>query len=51
MPDMNYEFEQFFNRDGFNRSLGHFKAVSNLLEDFEDQDHLMMHIKGIPHEY
>lgn len=21
------------------------------LEDFEDQDHLMMHIKGIPHEY
>ena len=40
MPDMNYEFEQFFNRDGFNRSLGHFKAVSNLLEDFEDHYNL-----------
>jgi len=29
------------------------KADANYgwLEDFEDQDHLMMHIKGIPHEY
>ena len=35
MPETNYEFEQFFDRDGFNKSLSHFQAVSGLLEDFE----------------
>ena len=40
MPETNYDFEQFFDREGFNRSLGHFKAVSNLLGDFEDHYNL-----------
>ncbi|MBN1686395.1 MAG: hypothetical protein JW852_07050 [Spirochaetales bacterium] len=40
MPESNYEFEQFFNRDGFNKSLGHFKAVSGLLADFEGRFNL-----------
>lgn len=40
MPETNYEFEQFFDRDGFNKSLSHFQAVSGLLEDFEDRFNL-----------
>ena len=36
MPEMSYEYERFCNRDGFNRSLGHFQAVSALIDDFED---------------
>jgi hypothetical protein len=35
MPATIYEFEQFFDREGFNKSLSHFQAVSGLLEDFE----------------
>ncbi len=37
---MNYEFEQFFNKEGFNKSLGHFQAVSGLLDDFESKYNL-----------
>jgi hypothetical protein len=40
MPETTYDFEKFFNRDGFNRSLGHFQAVSNLLGDFESRYNL-----------
>jgi hypothetical protein len=40
MPVTNYEFEQFFDRDGFNKSLSHFQAVSGLLEDFESRYNL-----------
>lgn len=36
MPEMSFEYERFCNRDGFNRSLGHFQAVSALIDDFED---------------
>ena len=35
MPESMYEFEQFFDREGFNKSLSHFKTVSGLLNDFE----------------
>ena len=35
MSDVTYEFERFSSREGFNRSLTHFKAVSSLLSDFE----------------
>ncbi len=35
MGDMTYEFERFSSREGFNRSLSHFKTVSSLLSDFE----------------
>jgi len=40
MPESNYEFEQFFNREGFNNSLAHFKTVSGLLGDFESRYNL-----------
>ena len=40
MPETKYEFEQFFNKDGFNKSLGHFQAVSGLLADFESRYNL-----------
>ncbi len=36
MAESLYEFERFFNREGFNRALSHFQAVSSLLDDFED---------------
>jgi len=36
MAESQYEFERFFDREGFNRSLSHFQAVSLLLDDFED---------------
>jgi hypothetical protein len=36
MAESQYEFERFYNREGFNRSLNHFQAVSSLLADFED---------------
>jgi len=35
MSDPSYEFERFSSREGFNRSLAHFKVVSSLLSDFE----------------
>ncbi len=31
-----YDFERFSTKDGFNSSLGHFQAVSELLGDFQD---------------
>ena len=40
MAESNYDFEQFFDREGFNKSLTHFQAVSSLLEDFEDEYNL-----------
>ena len=40
MPEPSYEFERFFNRQGFNRSLGHFQAVSGLLGDLEEKYNL-----------
>ena len=40
MSDMSYEFERFSSRDGFNRSLSHFKTVSSLLGDFEHSTNL-----------
>ena len=40
MAESQYEFERFFDREGFNRSLSHFQAVSSLLEDFEDEYNL-----------
>lgn len=40
MPASNYEFEQFFDREGFNKSLEHFKTVSALLDDFESRYNL-----------
>lgn len=40
MSDMSYEFERFSSREGFNRSLMHFKTVSSLLGDFERSTNL-----------
>jgi hypothetical protein len=40
MAESGFEFERFFNRDGFNRSLSHFQTVSSLLEDFEAGENL-----------
>ena len=36
----NYEFEVFSSKEGFNRSLSHFQAVSDVLGDLEDYDNL-----------
>ncbi|RKX79873.1 MAG: hypothetical protein DRP87_01450 [Spirochaetes bacterium] len=36
MDNTIYQFERLSTREGFNRSLSHFKAVSALLDDFED---------------
>lgn len=35
MSEASYEFERFSDREGFNRSLDHFKTVSSLLDDVE----------------
>ncbi len=35
MSEISYEFERFSSREGFNRSLMHFKAVSGMLGEFE----------------
>ena len=40
MSDMSYEFERFSSREGFNRSLMHFKTVSSILGDFERSTNL-----------
>lgn len=40
MSDMNYEFERFSSREGFNRSLMHFQTVSSMLGDFERSTNL-----------
>ncbi len=40
MADVSYEFESLSNRDGFNRSLRHFKTVNEIVEDFEEQVNL-----------
>ena len=40
MAESSYDFEQFFDREGFNKSLSHFQAVSSLLDDFEDEYNL-----------
>ncbi|MEW5816174.1 MAG: hypothetical protein AB1798_12365 [Spirochaetota bacterium] len=36
MADVNYEFERLSTREGFNKSLSHFKTVSSLLDEFEN---------------
>jgi hypothetical protein len=40
MADASYEFESLSNRDGFNRSLRHFKTVNEIVEEFEEQENL-----------
>jgi len=40
MSDISYEFERFSSREGFNRSLMHFKAVSAMLGDIESSVNL-----------
>lgn len=40
MSDTSYEFERFSSREGFNRSLTHFKTVSSLLGEFEHSTNL-----------
>lgn len=40
MADAMYEFENFSTREGFNKSLNHFKSVSSLLDDFESGENL-----------
>ena len=37
MAEASNEFEQLSTRDGFNRSLRHFKAVNEIVEDFESE--------------
>jgi hypothetical protein len=37
---MSYEFERFSSREGFNRSLMHFKTVSSMVGDFERSTNL-----------
>jgi hypothetical protein len=36
MEKFNYEFEGFSTRAGFNKSLGHFRAVKSIVEDLSD---------------
>ena len=40
MAESQHDFERFFDRDGFNRSLGHFQAVTSLLGDFDEEFNL-----------
>jgi len=37
---MNYEFERFYNRTGFNNAVGHFRGVSSIIDDFEDLENI-----------
>lgn len=36
MSVFDYEFERLSNKEGFNRALGHFRKVSDFVQDFED---------------
>jgi hypothetical protein len=40
MPMASTKFEHLATKDGFNEALGHFRAVSSLIEDFEDKNNL-----------
>ncbi len=40
MVSQKYRYEHFFSRDGFNKSLGHFQAVSSLLGDINNKVNL-----------
>ena len=40
MANANYEFELFYTRDGFNRSLGHFQSVAGLVGTLPDEENL-----------
>ena len=40
MAELNYEFEYLSSREGFNRSLGHFRTVSSMLGSLENNTNI-----------